>query len=184
MANIHAINAQGTEYGITAENGITQAQEDAIATIGDVADLETTAKTTLVEAINEVNGKLPTEQILYENQTPESSQPTQRINVTNLANAKALKITYGEVFSGIAGLQEETFPLMENKSNTSFLSQVQNTAGEIEQRTCTRRVLLNNTRTLLTIEIGTLTEYNSTEGTTTVTSSPDVAKVTKVVAIF
>lgn len=54
MPNIHAINAQGTEYGITAENGITQAQSEKIETIGDVSDLVTTEKANTVGAINEL----------------------------------------------------------------------------------------------------------------------------------
>lgn len=54
MPNIHAINADGTEYGIEAENGITQAQVAKIGTIGDVANLVTDNKTTLVNAINEI----------------------------------------------------------------------------------------------------------------------------------
>lgn len=54
MPNIHAINANGTEYGIEAENGITQEQVAKIATIGDVANLATNNKTTLVAAVNEV----------------------------------------------------------------------------------------------------------------------------------
>lgn len=54
MPNIHAINAQGTEYGITAENGITQAQVAKIGTIGNASELATENKQTLVGAINEV----------------------------------------------------------------------------------------------------------------------------------
>lgn len=63
MPNIHAINAQGTEYGITAENGITQAQVAKIETIGDVSALTTSHKQNTVVAINEVNSKIPTVQI-------------------------------------------------------------------------------------------------------------------------
>lgn len=54
MANIHAINAQGTEYGLEAVNGISQEQVDTIATIGDVSDLVTTEKSNTVGAINEL----------------------------------------------------------------------------------------------------------------------------------
>lgn len=55
MPNIHAINVQDVEYGLTAENGITQAQAAKIETIGDVASLTTENKQTAVSAINEVN---------------------------------------------------------------------------------------------------------------------------------
>lgn len=60
MPNIHAINVQGTEYGITAENGVTQAQATKIETIGNVSALTTENKQNTVVAINEVNGKIPT----------------------------------------------------------------------------------------------------------------------------
>lgn len=58
MTNIHAINSQDIEYGITADNGISQAQAEKIETIGDVEELSTTVKTDTVSAINELAGKL------------------------------------------------------------------------------------------------------------------------------
>ena len=124
MANIHAINAQGTEYGITAENGITQEQVDAIATIGDIADLETTDKTSLVDAVNEVNGKLPSETVLYENTNPTAVQESQFINVSGIANATALKVTFGTYATTQADLREEVRPLAPGRENSLYIVQV------------------------------------------------------------
>lgn len=184
MANIHAINAQGIEYGITAENGISQAQASAITTIGNVADLTTTDKTTLVSAVNEVNGKFPSERVLYENQSPESSQAAQSISVSELGNAKALRITYGSLTNQVSFLKEETFPLSAGKGHEIYLSQVQFDAEYNEQQILARRVILNTARRTLFISGGTLYTRDPSSGTSTMTYSADSAKVVKVVAIF
>lgn len=184
MANIHAINAQGTEYGITAANGITQEQVDAIATIGDVADLETTEKTTLVGAVNEVNGKFQRETVLYENQNPTATQELQVINVSGLANAKALKITFGTYTSAQADLKEEVHPLAPSVENSFYLAQVQYNADDSVQSIRSRMLTLNPARSRIVISNGTYYTKDMDEGTEGVNYSAGVAKVIKVVAIF
>lgn len=184
MANIHAINAQGTEYGITAENGITQEQVDAIATIGDVADLETTEKTTLVDAVNEVNGKLPRETVLYENQNPTAVQESQFINVSGLANATALKVTFGTYTTTLADLREEVRPLVTGRENLLYLVQVQFNADDSVQSVRSRTLTLNSARSRLTIGTGSYYTKDMDEGTEGINYSAGVAKVIKVVAIF
>lgn len=184
MANIHAINAQGAEYGITAENGISQAQADAIATIGDVADLETTEKTTLVGAVNEVNGKFQRETVLYENQNPTAAQESQNINVSELANAKALKITFGTYGSTMADLREEIHPLIPSVENSFYLTQVQFNADDSVQKIRSRALILNSARSRITIRSGTYYRKDMDEGTESINYSADVAKVIKVVALF
>lgn len=184
MANIHAINAQGTEYGITAENGISQAQADAIATIGDVANLETTEKTTLVGAVNEVNGKFARETVLYENPSPTAIQESQFINVSGLANAKALKITFGTYATTLADLREEVRPLAPSIENLLYLVQVQFNADNSVQSIRSRTLTLNAARSRLTIGSGTYYTKDMDEGTESLNYLADVAKVIKVVAIF
>ena len=184
MANIHAINAQGTEYGITAENGITQAQAEAVATIGDVADLETSDKTSLVGAVNEVNGKLPRETVLYENPNPTASQESQFINVSGLANATALKVTFGTYATAQADLREEVRPLAPGRENLLYLVQTQFNADDSVQSIRSRTLILNSARSRLTIGAGTYYTKDMDEGTEGLNYSADVAKVIKVVAIF
>lgn len=184
MANIHAINAQGTEYGITAENGITQEQADAVATIGDVADLETTEKTTLVGAVNEVNEKLARETVLYENPNPTAVQESQFVNVSGIANAKALKITFGTYATTMADLREEVRPLAPSIENSFYLTQVQFNADDSVQSVRSRKLTLNPARSRLTISSGTYYTKDMDEGTESINYSAGVAKVIKVVAIF
>lgn len=184
MANIHAINAQGTEYGITAENGITQEQVDAIATIGDVADLETTEKTTLVGAVNEVNGKFQRETVLYENPNPTAGQDLQNINVSGLANAKALKITFGTYASTQADLIEEVRPLATGIENYFHLAQVFFSADDSVQSIRSRTLSLNSARSRITIGSGTYYTKDMDEGTEGINYSAGVAKVIKITALF
>lgn len=184
MANIYAINAQGVEYGITAENGISQAQADAIATIGDVADLETTEKTTLVGAVNEVNGKFQKETILYENLNPIVAQESMVISTSGIANAKALKITFGTYSIYQSDLKEEVHPLVPNIENTSYLAQVQFSADDAVQTIRSRTLTLNLARSKITISNGTYYTRDTDEGTEGINYSPNVAKIIKVVAIF
>lgn len=184
MANIHAINAQGTEYGITAENGITQEQADAIATIGDVADLETTEKTTLVEAVNEVNGKLPSETVVYENATPTSAQSTEYPSLSGVTNAKALKITFGKYTQDSIALEERTFPLVEGKDQLFYLSQVEFVKREDVQKTHARQVLIDALRSALLINNGVLYAYTKSTGAVSISNDPESAKVIKIVALF
>lgn len=184
MANIHAINAQGTEYGIAAENGITQEQADAIATIGDAADLETTEKTTLVGAVNEVNGKLSRETVIYENAAPIAEQGELDISVSGLTNAKALKITYGNVYDGACFLKEETYPLMANKESNICLSQAAITADDTIQTIDARNIMLNKSRTMLKISRGSYYEWDVNSNSKEISFSGNSAKVIKVVAIF
>lgn len=184
MANIHAINAQGTEYGITAENGISQAQAEAIATIGDVADLETTEKTTLVGAVNEVNEKLQREMVLYENQNPTAAQESQNINVSGLANAKALKVTFGTYASTQADLREEVRPLVTGIENSFYLTQVNFSADDSVQTIRSRQLILNSARSRITIRSGSYYTRDTDEGTESINYSAGVAKVIKIVALF
>lgn len=184
MANIHAINAQGTEYGITAENGITQEQVDAIATIGDAADLETTEKTTLVGAVNEVNGKFQRETVLYENPNPTAGQDAQTINVSGLANAKALKITFGTWTTISADLIEEVRPLAISVENNLHLAQVFFNADDSIQSIRSRTLSLNSARSRITIGSGTYYTKDMDEGTEGINYSAGVAKVIKIVALF
>lgn len=184
MATIHAINAQGTKYGINAKNGITQEQVDAIATIGDVADLETTEKTTLVGAVNEVNGKFARETVLYENPNPTAVQESQFINVSGLANAKALKVTFGTYASAQADLREEVRPLAPSIENSLYLVQVQFNADDSIQSIRSRVLSLNSARSRLTIGAGTYYTKDMDEGTEGLNYLASVAKVIKVVAIF
>lgn len=184
MANIHAINAQGTEYGITAENGITQEQVDAIATIGDVNDLETTEKTTLVAAINEVYEKAVEGAVVYENLTPNENQNALTVNVSGLANAKALKITYGQRTSSSAGFKEEVFSLTTGVINDCNLALVVYDASEFTQHIYARRVRLNEARTVLDISAGTVYYFDTEASAQGVFSSAASAKVLKVVALF
>lgn len=184
MANIHAINAQGTEYGITAENGITQEQVDAIATIGDVSNLSTTAKTTLVAAVNEVNGKLPNETVLYENPNPTAGQGEQEISVSGITNAKALKIIYGSVSSNSCFLKEETYPIMQGKGCDIFLSQVNFTADDTVQSIRSRKITLNSSRVTLNISRGSYYEYDFDDDSRRIVYTEESAKVIKIVALF
>lgn len=184
MANIHAINVQGTEYGITAENGISQAQADAIATIGDVADLETTEKTTLVRAVNEVNGKFQKETVLYENQAPESNQPAQALSVSGLANAKALKIIYGVCLSEYDALKEEVFPIRQNVESEFYLSQSLYNKNSQRFSVYTRLVSINAGRTSINIRTGSIYNYDISSSTATDTESEVVEKVLKITALF
>ena len=184
MANIHAINAQGTEYGLEAVNGITQGQVDAIATIGDVADLETTEKTTLVGAVNEVNEKIPSETVLYENPNPTDAQESRFVNVSGLANAKALKVTFGTYATSQADLREEVRPLAPGRENSFYLVQVQFSADDSVQSIRSRLLTLNSARSRLTIGAGTYYTKDMDEGTESINYSASVAKVIKVVAIF
>lgn len=184
MANIHAINAQGTEYGITAENGITQEQVDAIATIGDVNDLETTEKTTLVDAVNEVNGKLPSETVLYENPNPTAGQESQNIDVSGLANAKALKIIFGTYAPTQVDLKEEVRPLAPSIENSFYLVQTQFNADDSVQSIRSRMLILNSARSRITISNGTYYTKDMDEGTEGLNYSAGVAKVIKITALF
>lgn len=184
MANIHAINAQGTEYGLEAENGITQEQVDAIATIGDVADLETTEKTTLVGAVNEVNGKLTKETVVYENANPSAEQGAQEISVTGLTNAKALKITYGEFTINSCSLKEETYPIRTNKESRIPLSKMTVTADDTVQTIYSREVRINSSRTTLNISKGTYYEWDVSDDSKTINFDNNFAKIIKIVAIF
>lgn len=184
MANIHAINAQGTEYGITAENGITQEQVDAIATIGDVNDLETTEKTTLVEAVNEVNGKLPSEIVVYENANPTREQSTEYPTVSGITNAKALKITFGKYTQDSVSLEERTFPLLEGKEQVLNLSQVEFVSRQSVQKIHSRQVLIPSTKDALTIFNGVLYAYTKNSGAVSISDAPESAKVIKIVALF
>lgn len=184
MANIHAINAQGTEYGITAENGITQEQADVIATIGDVANLETTDKATLVEAVNEVNGKLPRETVIYENANPTSAQSTEYPMISKVTNAKALKITFGKYTQDSIALEERTFPLLNGKEQVCSLSQVEFGRREDVQKIHSRQVLIASTRDALLIYNGVLYAYTKSTGTVSISDAPESAKVIKVTALF
>lgn len=184
MANIHAINAQGTEYGITAENGITQEQAEAVATIGDVADLETTEKTTLVGAVNEVNEKLPSETVIYENENPSAEQGAQEISVSGLTNAKALKITYGYVYSGACLLKEETYPIMTGKESSICLSIATITADDTVQTIDARSIMLNSSHTTLRISRGSYYEWDVDDGARSINFSDSSARIIKIVAIF
>lgn len=184
MANIHAINAQGTEYGLEAVNGITQGQVDAIATIGDVAGLETTEKATLVGAVNEVNEKVPNETVVYENPNPSSSQSVQIINVSGLANAKALKITFGKHLGAFGALEERVFPLLPNGSNDFHLSQTLGNASAGVIRTFTRTLSINSARSTIIISDGAVFTYDTNTGTGTMEASSSEAKVIKITALF
>ncbi len=184
MANIHAINAQGTEYGIIAENGISQVQSDTIATIGDVADLTTTAKTTLVSAVNEVNGKLLTEQVIYENSNPVAPQASMSISVTGVTNAKALKITYGMCSSTYGGLKEEVFPLLTNVLNEFYLSQTYFNDSDEEFVVATKVVALSSSRSSIDVSSGYIYTYNVNEETREVVQSNDSEKIIKITALF
>lgn len=184
MANIHAINAQGTEYGITAENGISQAQADTIASIGDVADLETTEKTTLVGAVNEVNGKFQRETVIYENPNPTGGQSSQSLSVSGITNAKALKITYGGCSSVYGGLKEEVFPLLPNILNEFYLSQTFFNDSDEEFIIQSRLVSLSSSRLSIDIASGYTYAYNTAEGTGETTQSDNSEKIIKIVALF
>lgn len=184
MPNIHAINAQGTEYGIEAENGITQAQAAAIATIGDASELSTDAKTTLVAAINEVYEKVVEGAVVYENLTPTENQNALTVNVSGLTNAKALKITYGQRTPSSAGFKEEVFPLTTGAINDCNLALVVYDASEFTQYIYARRVSLNAARTVLDISAGTVYYFDTEASAQGVFSSAASAKVLKVVALF
>lgn len=184
MPNIHAINAQGTEYGIEADNGITQAQAEAIATIGDASELSTDAKTTLVAAINEVYGKTVAGAVVYENPSPSSGQSVQSFPVSGLANAKALKITFGKVIGTSGQLEERVFPFYRTGSQTFKFSQtlISSAGGAIQ--ISAREVLINSARTEITISDGETFLYDTNTGTGTTASSTSEAKVLKIVALF
>ena len=184
MANIHAINAQGTEYGLEATNGISQAQAAAVATIGDVADLTTTAKATLVASINEVNAKLTAEKVLFENSNPENDQTTQTIAVSEIETAKALKIVFGTVTSYLSFLEEKTFPLIAGKVTDIYLAQVQFNANDSEQQIRAREISMNANRSSISISNGTAYIRNTDEGTERIISSASSAKVIKIIALF
>ena len=184
MANIHAINAQGTEYGIIAKNGITQEQVDAIATIGDVANLETTDKSTLVGAVNEVNEKLSTETVIYENPSPKSGQQQETISVSGLANAKALKITFGMYSSPAGQLEEKICPILPGKLNTFKLSQsnFNNDDGQLFIRSRTLEIYPD--RASIRIYTGNLFVYDLNSNSASGDTSSEASKVIKITAIF
>lgn len=100
MPNIHTINAQGTDYGIEAKNGITQAQAAKIETVGDVSALTTEHKQNTVVAINEVNGKIPT---VRTSGLPVSTAQTVAPNTEVTLYSSSIALSANETPIGIIG---------------------------------------------------------------------------------